>query len=127
MRREESVESRPKLGRLYLPIPGYPGYFAGSDGSIWSCWSNENPSRQLAAWHVIKKSITGGRYRAHVADKDRKPVRLLVGWLVLMAFKGPPADKTARFVWHINDDLLDDRLSNLHWSRSLQRAKPKRR
>jgi hypothetical protein len=119
---ETPEESHPKLGRMYLPIPRFLGYFVGSDGSVWSSWTNENPSRQLAAWHRIKKRITGGRYRANVADKDKKPVRLLVGWLVLMAFKGPPADKTARFVWHINDDLLDDRLSNLRWSRSPQRA-----
>jgi len=108
---------------MYLPIRGYPGYFAGADGTVWSSWTNENPSRQLTAWHRLKKRIEHGRHRAHVADKDRMPVRLLVGWLVLMAFKGPPADKTAKFVWHINDDLLDDRLSNLRWSRRPQRAK----
>lgn len=126
MHREESDKSRPKLGRLYLPIRGYPGYFAGTDGSVWSSWSNENPSRQLAAWHRIKKSIIGSRYRAYITGKDRKSVRLLVGWLVLMAFKGPPADKSAKYVWHINGDLLDDRLSNLRWSHSPQRAKSKR-
>ena len=108
---------------MYLPIPGYPGYFVGSDGSVWSSWTNENPSRQLTAWHRLKKSVRCGRHRVHVRRADGKSMHELVGRLALMAFKGPPTGPAAKFARHINEDVLDDRPSNLRWSRRQQWAK----
>ena len=117
MHRDKAQEPRPKLGRMYLPIPGYPGYFVGTDGSVWSSRSNENPSRQLTAWHILKKSVRCGRHRVHVRRPDGKSKHELVGWLALMAFKGPSPDPAAKFVRHVNEDVLDDCPSNLRWSR----------
>ena len=126
MHRDIAQEPRPELGRMYLPIPSYPGYFAGSDGSVWSSWTNENPSRQLTAWHRLKKSVRCGRHRLHVRRPNGKSKHELVGWLALMAFKGPPTDPAAKFVRHVNGDLLDDRPDNLRWSRQRRLAKRRR-
>jgi len=111
---------------MYLPIPGYPGYFVGTDGSVWSSWTNENPSRQLTAWHLLKKSVRCGRNRVHIRRADGKAMHELVGWLALMAFKGPSADPAAKFVRHVNGDLLDDHPGNLRWSRRREMAKRRR-
>ncbi len=50
----------------YRPIPGFPGYRAGSDGSIWSCWGKGYHGRQGGVWRRMIPSSNGSKY-GHVA------------------------------------------------------------
>ena len=92
-------------GVEYREIPGYPGYWAGTDGSIWSV------------------------RRKNYLPKKRKPSRLPTGYLslclgngwpqryvhhlVLEAFVGPRPEGTE--CCHGNGIRSDNRLCNLRW------------
>lgn len=97
----------------YAEIPGFPGYFAGSDGTIWSSHNNR--------WGIAtaKKQLrpgTNNKYGrkivvlkdAHGAHRSRHVHRL-----ILEAFIGPcPEGMEA---CHKNNDAGDNRLANLRW------------
>jgi len=96
----------------YRDIPGIPGYQAGADGTIWSCWVRSprvmmDPTR----WKRMRTSpvhmghhqvnIKGKVYRAHT--------------LILLAFVGPrPEGKECR---HFPDqNPANNRIENLSWA-----------
>lgn len=96
----------------YRDIPGFPGYRAGSDGSIWSCHNNRHGISNN--WKKLKQSIvTYGvvkYYYVSVSDgkeiKNRKSHRL-----IMLAFHGEPQD--GEQVRHLDGDGLNNSLSNL--------------
>jgi hypothetical protein len=102
----------------YSPIPGCPGYRAGTDGSIWSCW------RRAGKGMGWKLSQTWCRLRSDPRPKDGRARytlraslnryrRTYGARLVLMAFVGPcPSGMEC---CHNNGKCKDDRLSNLRW------------
>jgi len=106
----------------YRPIPGFPAYRAGSDGSVWSCWKRIGAGRgsgQGAILHIIgtewRRLRTEAKYPYPVvrlvADK---PVKMLASRLVLLAFVGPPPP--GHECCHFPDrDPRNCRLENLRW------------
>jgi hypothetical protein len=101
----------------YRPIPGCPGYRAGSDGTIQSCWSVAARPVLTSQWYNL--AVIAHRNRRQVWIREaRKQTRSLrrVGELVLLAWVGFPPSTSARHVWHINGDVMDDQLDNLRWS-----------
>lgn len=97
----------------YLPIPGYPGYRAGDDGSIWSCKSNSG--KLTDRWKRLSPAVhkKTGYLRVCVTPATGKPQTAWVSRLVLAAFVGPcPAGMEA---CHENDKRNDNRPSNLKW------------
>lgn len=108
---------------LYQPILEFPGYFAGSDGSIWSCWERFYPKgkpgagvryRPGAAWTRMKTNRIKGGYLEVQLRRDGKSVHAFIHRLVLMAFVGTAPDGQEAF--HVNNIPDDNRLSNLRWA-----------
>lgn len=99
----------------YRDIPGFPGYRAGSDGTIWSCWTRgrRRCMSMTDKWHVLHPS--GGRgYRGVKIKQGDSLVFRGVHRLVLMAFVGPcPPGMQA---CHYPDrSRANNALSNLRW------------
>lgn len=103
----------------YAPIPGFPGYRVGTDGSIWSRWvSYPGGSRMANRWRRMKATVKKGRsagraYRYLNLCRDGKSRTFNLHCLVLLAFVGPcPASMECR---HADGDPGNNRLDNLSW------------
>jgi hypothetical protein len=96
----------------YRPIPGFPGYRVGDDGTVWSCRKKHG----VKPWRLLKPQLHTGGYMVACLRKERKQgktYRVYVHRLVLETFVGPcPPGMVA---CHGNDDPWDNRLSNLRW------------
>lgn len=104
----------------YRPIPKHPGYCAGSDGTIWSCWKivgikgiglgrRGAKSVMTDQWHSLALTKNKLGYQT-VNLQPSRPVHQLV----LEAFAGPrPKGKICR---HFPDrDPSNNRIENLQW------------
>jgi len=101
----------------YLPVPGFPQYHIGSDGTVLSFARNK--SRQLKPILNSDGYLTVSLYRN---GKDR---RITVHQIVLMAFVGPrPEGMECR---HLDGVKTNNNLSNLAWGSPRQNAEDKRR
>ena len=94
------------------PVPGYPNYFAGADGYLYSThrgWRRLNPG--VSADGYLRSSV-------HVGDA-RRFVR--VHRLIALAFLGP-APSPQHVVRHLNGNCTDNRPSNLAWGTPSENA-----
>lgn len=88
----------------YLPVPKFPGYWAGDDGSIWS--NKKNGFRRL------KPYILRG-YEYIPLRKDNRKHKIRVHKIILECFVGKaPKGMITR---HLNGIKTDNRLCNLKW------------
>lgn len=89
----------------YKPVPSHPGYFAGSDGTIWSC-------RKAGICRLLKPQLTNKGYYCVSVGWPRK--LRYVHRLVLEAFIGPcPKNTECR---HFPDQSRTNNfLDNLSW------------
>ena len=95
----------------YRPIPNFPGYRVGSDGSVWSCTNSRHGL--LTTWRRMSlKPNQGGYYAVPLWHNNTRKVRR-VHMLVLECFVGPRPP--GMFGLHKNDQSLDNRLENLYW------------
>lgn len=94
----------------YKRIPSRPGYYAGTDGSIWSLMGGKARKRKLTLVRVNK----GKDPRYYVSFRiGGKPIPLLVHRLIAEAFHGPCPDGLE--CCHNNGNGLDNRPDNLRW------------
>lgn len=96
----------------YKDIPGFPGYKAGDDGSIWSF---RKPDGSLGEnFHQINGGIDTKGYRYVILSNSGKTFARRVHRLILETFVGPcPAGMIG---CHAPDpDRQNNRLSNLRW------------
>ena len=86
----------------YRPVPGFPGYRVGNDGSVWSCWAGRR-------WHQLRpRTRKGGWLQVQLRRTSHYVHRL-----ILAAFVGPcPEGMQCR---HLNGVAGDNRLQNLRW------------
>jgi len=104
----------------YRPIPGFPGYKAGSDGTIWSQY-RKGPGGFGDEWHELKPSIRpDNKYSRVCLVRDGHPFYRYVHCLVLLSFVGPPPVKHQSR--HKNGNRNDNRLANLHYGTVQQNA-----
>jgi hypothetical protein len=99
----------------YRPIPNYPGYFAGSDGSIWTTkrCSTKLTKNNYQKWARIKHKIDKTGYLRLSLSKENKRVTVSVHKLVLESFVGPcPEGYQCR---HLDGDPTNCKLDNLVW------------
>lgn len=97
------------------PIPGYPGYFAMVDGTIWSCRTNN-----AKYWSVTMKRkatvVCGGNkplQSVGLISENNRHRMVSVGILMLITFVGPrPKDMIPCYR---NRDRTNNRLDNLYW------------
>lgn len=93
------------------PIPGHPGYFAGSGGTIYSAWKRRGPLAEIGDDLKPLKTTIAPDGRAQVSPQ-RKTHR--VARLVLQAFVGPcpPGMEACHFP---DRDPTNNRIENLRW------------
>jgi hypothetical protein len=107
----------------YAPIPGFLGYRAGDDGSIWSRFRHIWGDYVLGdKWRRLKPTIISSSKKSHrkydrlqiSLRKDGKTFKFLVHDLVLISFIGPrPGNMVC---CHFPDrDPLNCCLNNLRW------------
>ncbi len=94
----------------YRPIPKFPGYCAGSDGSIWSCCKH-GPGKKLGpTWHQLKQATGKGKYKTvHLGKRNGRYVHRLV----LEAFVGrcPRGMECC----HKDGNRTNNQIANLRW------------
>jgi hypothetical protein len=116
----------------YCGIPEFPGYRAGNDGSIWSCWRRVSRGyrygivRELGdEWKQLKLiPDKRGRLNVHLCRDGRTCTRQ-VHRLVLLAFVGPCPEGMEACHWDGNTS--NNALSNLRWDTKQGNAADKRR
>jgi len=112
----EIVTEPIKIKYIKIPIPGYPGFYADSDGYIWGFQVKRN-----TGWHRLCSSpTTYGYLLVHVYyNGKRKTVQ--VHQLVALAFHGPcPLGKQVR---HYPDpDKNNNRPENLKYGTPKENA-----
>lgn len=117
----------------YRDIPGHPGYRAGGDGSIWSCWTRKGEGWRFgtkaimgSAWRLLRPYVTERGYLRYTLVVDGKK-RLVFGHtLVLEAFVGPcPPGLEA--CHDPNRDPADNRAENLRWGTHSENERDKRK
>lgn len=113
----------------YMPIPSFPGYRAGDDGTIASCWKRgwRNGVRKMGAeWKELKLSpCKSGHLRVNIATPDGTRAYKFVHQLVLEAWHGPcPRGCEAR---HLNDIPTCNTPDNLCWGTRSQNMDDRRR
>jgi hypothetical protein len=108
------------------PIPEFPGYAIGDDGTVWGCrhaWGFHNCWHCLVPYwygrhNKVKYLVVGLR-----ATGAKKRKRTLVHILVLSVFRGPkPTGQETR---HLDGHPDNNRLSNLVWGTSLDNTADK--
>ena len=111
--------TKPRSAPIVREIPGFPGYFAGEDGNIYS--EKQRDRKALA-------SQLGGPARMQyqqvgIYGPDGKHQMVKVHKLVLLAWVGPrPAAHEAR---HIDGDRFNNRPCNLVWGTKLENTRDK--
>ena len=90
----------------YRPIPGYPAYRAGNDGSIWSSKYGE--------WRIMKQSKNNKGYHMVGLYEGLAYKRFLVHRLVALAFLGPPPTEGMQ-ACHNDGRPSNCRLDNIRW------------
>jgi hypothetical protein len=99
----------------FRPVPGFPGYCVGNDGSVWSRWHRGGRHGYVLAdcWRRLTGGIDKDGYRKVIlcAAGRRRYVR--VASLILEVFVGPcpPGLECC----HDDGNAANDRLTNLRW------------
>ena len=112
----------------YREIPGYPGYRAGSDGTIWSCWRQTRApvGRGFITFQSDEWVQVFGEVRARNTDNYRYiSIRSSAGnrqavaahRLVLLAFVGPPPTPKHQ-ACHYDGNRLNKQIETLRWDTS---------
>jgi len=113
------------IGVEYRPINGFPGYRIGSNGSVWT---NKIPGSHYARAGKWKRRKTfthkHGYLMVNLCHKGKYTIRTIRS-LLLEAFVGPcPNGMVAR---HLDDNPINNALSNLCWGTWKENARDKRR
>lgn len=125
----QSIEFRDLIHRGNI----LPGYRAGNDGLIYSCWRMIPDELGRIAWetdgefHPLKMwKITKRRdYYGVNLRVDKRNVRASVHTLIMQSFVGPAPPKME--VCHEDGDGLNNKLSNLRYGTKSSNMEDKRR
>lgn len=116
---------------IYKDIPGFPGYRAGDDGSVWSCRVSAgvpgvrgSVPRTTDTWHRLQPRV-GRKGYLHVTLRcNSRSYGRWVHRLVLEAFIGPRPDGME--CRHFPDrNPGNNRLGNLAWGTREQNEQDK--
>lgn len=91
---------------IILPIPGFPDYFAGDDGNIYSEKSKKRRCLKAALY-------TSKRYLFVVLCRNGGVFNASVHRLVCLAFHGKPKDKMVAS--HLDGNSFNNKPGNLKW------------
>lgn len=103
-------------GPEYREVPDCPGYMAGSDGVLWSCWTKGRWPRRTEKWWRVKGTPTtqGGHLRVVLRTAAGFRVTDFLHRIILTTFVGPcPMGMIA---CHDPDhNPANNSVSNLRW------------
>lgn len=89
------------------PVVGFPGFEVSDQGVVWEQVEGQ--------WlEVVPCPAKGGKTLIRLRRPDGTHVQVLLGRVVLEAFRGVQTDHRVR-CWQLNRDGRDCRLSNLAW------------
>lgn len=98
-----------RRGVRFAEIPDHSPYIAGSDGSVWSCYTRQGHA--MDGWRELTLCNVGRYLYVMVGAKRFRAVHRLV----LLAFRGlPPSSR--HIGRHFNGDGKDNNLKNLFWA-----------
>jgi hypothetical protein len=99
-------------GIILKHIPDFPGYAAGSDGSIWTCKHRKLTYKSI--WRKRRLRLHPfGHLRLRLRDSDYRISDQYVHRLILFAFVGPCPESME--CCHNNGIPCDNRPENLRW------------
>lgn len=102
----------PECG-MYIEVDGFPGYWVGSDGSLWSQRRPDGRPGLVDDWRRVRGCVTAHGYVQISLQRDGRACRVQLHRLVLEAFHGPcPGGMQA---CHNNGVKTDNRAENLRW------------
>lgn len=108
---------------VYKEIPGWSGYRAGSDGTIWTCKNGR--WGLLSTWRQMKTIPGNHNYMYVMLSGNGQRRNVCVHTLILESFVGPRPNEME--CCHGNNNRQDNRLDNLRWdtpkSNQLDRSK----
>lgn len=104
----------------FSPIPGFPAYCAGDNGTIWSCFARNSKGQGRMEWkhdanwrRISTHRDSRGRERCELRDAEGAPRKAFVHRLVLLAFVGEcPIGMEC---CHNDGDSTNNDLRNLRW------------
>lgn len=103
---------------VYKPVPGFPGYRVGDDGTVWSrkrrvgLGTGGGIRVELdAPWK--KMTLTKNNHGRLIVYLSPPKTFFQVSRLVLIAFVGPPPENTE--CCHDDGDCTNNNLTNLRW------------
>ena len=112
---------------VYKDIPEYPGYRAGDDGTIWSCWQQCGPAigyLPIGEWKQLKPSIRKDDRKQYCLSRVDKLIHTRLGsHLVLEAFIGPRPNGME--CCHGENSCSDDSINNIRWDTPLNNVQDK--
>lgn len=94
------------MPRVIKPAPGFPGYFVGSDGTVFS---ERNGTRRQLKTPLMSTGYPHCNFR-----RSGKSIVVLVHRIVCETFHGPPPSGDHE-VRHLNGVRTDCRKENLAW------------
>ena len=98
-------------------VLGLPNYWAGSDGSIWSC-NKHNRNGKIGQWRKLKTpNDQDGHLRATMFCNSQRR-QMFVHQVILMAFVGTCPDGLE--CRHLDGNPYNNSLSNLCWGTHLE-------
>lgn len=96
---------------VFRDIPGFPGYLAGSNGTVWTSYHGQTWRKDPSRWKRRKQNLnTHGYFFVDLWNDGRSRI-FTVHRIVLIAFRGPCPDGLEGC--HNNGDRKDNRLENL--------------
>ncbi|MDD3029791.1 MAG: HNH endonuclease [Alphaproteobacteria bacterium] len=99
----------------YVKLDEYCGYYAGSDGGIYSVVDSEIIEGRMHIKVAPVKKHSGGKYETvSLMRRDMTYVTVNVHSLVCAAFNGKPP-RAGMQVRHLNGDSHDNRIENLEY------------
>lgn len=108
----------------YRPIPDFPGYHLGSDGSVWS--SNQHPLvkyKPPRPWHQIAIHVDAWGYQCVNLHNGTTRQHRTKGIHILMLEVFVGSRPPGMYALHKNDIRTDNRLENLYWGTKRDNAR----
>jgi hypothetical protein len=96
------------------PVPGFPGYLAGSDGKVYKNATGRG-IKAGRGLYCMKGNKTGyGYIKIFIRQRGRTLAYVLAHRMICEAFNGPPPSP-AHVVRHLDGDRTNNVPSNLAW------------